>query len=378
MSADVVKQGTSPPTVERAVTAVEHDDNDIGLYPAPIVLVLRHQWAAEALSAVKETESVDRLNLVKSYYNGFVTIVCRSLYLLHLDFVAFSRVQAQQKLSTGLRSTPAQWNSTRKVDDLATTKAGRRCAAKSLGVDVERESNEYPSTGFQHRLRVNNFRRMNQEIIERQRQLADFATHEMRRMEATRRLEELLYARRIVNDCKSSKAQEATVREARDQQRATKFKARQNNFLARQSRLQEFKKRQHRQLAAEREKLQLLLQERRIHFENEMTELQVAAEYIHEMYRDGRPGDCASMASVFPSLQSFFPTVFRQASMSRCNRRSRATISEEDYLRLCCLKGAPIQHVVAVALESTPPTSIPQEDISWNYQRSCNHPILWH
>ncbi|ESL06779.1 hypothetical protein TRSC58_05543 [Trypanosoma rangeli SC58] len=375
MSADVAEQGTSPPTVEGAV---KHDDNDIGLHPAPIVLVLRHQWAVEALSAVKEAESVDRLNLVKSYYNGFVTIVCRSLYLLHRDFVALSRAQAQQKLSTGSRSTPAQRNSNGKVDDLVTTRAGRRCAAKSLGVDVDRESNEYPSTGFQHRLHVNNFRRMNQEIIERQRQLADFAVREMRRREATRRLDELLHARRIVNDCKSSKAHEATVWEVQDRQRSPKLRSQQNNFLPLQSGLQELQKRPHRQLTAEREKLQLLLQERRFRFENTMTELQDAAEYIHEMCHDGRSGDYASMESVFPFLQSFFPTASPQASMSRCKRRSKAPISKEDYLRLCCLKGAAIGYVVAVSLESPPPTSMPQKDIAWKYQQSCNHPILWH
>ncbi|RNF24267.1 uncharacterized protein Tco025E_02626 [Trypanosoma conorhini] len=373
------RQGTSPAPVEKKETdAVERDENDIGLHPAPIALVLRHQCAAEALSAVKEEEIVGRLNLLHSCHNAFLAIVRQSLYTLHLDSVALSRAQAQQQLRPGLGRTPVKRNSDRRAGDRARSRTGRRHAAESSGLDVEREYNEEPSTGFQHRLRVNNFRRMNEELIKRQRQVEAFAAHEMRRREAARRLEEFLHARSIGGDCKPSITPNTTVREMRERQRAARSKAQQYTARARQSRLQELQKRRYRQLAAEGERLQLLLKERRIRFEREMKNLEEAAECIHEMYHTGCLGDHASMASLAPSLQTLFPAASSQASMPRCNTRAKQPITEADYGRLCGLREAAMRSVVAGSLAPPPAAPVPEKDITRKYQQPPSHPILWH
>ncbi|RNF15935.1 hypothetical protein TcG_06729 [Trypanosoma cruzi] len=378
MSADEAKDGESPPPVEKEEAAIERDENDIGLQPAPIALVLRHQWAAEALTAMKEEESVDRLSLVRSYYSGFLAIVSQSIHTLHLDSVALSRVQAQQQLITGLRCMPVPMNSKKRVSDSAASRARRRRAVELSDGDTEQGNDKESSKGFLQRLRLNSFRRMNQELIERQRQVEAFAAGELRRSAATRRQEELLSARRCSSEYKYSMAKSMAVLDMRARQRTEKYEDQQNTGQARQSSLQESRNRQPCDSAAEHKEMQLILNKRRILFENAMKELQKVVDWINERHHGGCVGDTAFMASVASSIESSFPTALYQAPKSHCKKRNTTPISEEEYARLCGLKGSAIRSVVAFSLELSPTAAAPNNSIARELQHLCISPILWH
>ncbi|EKF39508.1 hypothetical protein MOQ_000263 [Trypanosoma cruzi marinkellei] len=378
MSADEAKDGKSPPPVEREEAAMERDENDIGLQPAPIALVLRQQWAAEALTALKEEESVGRLSLMRSYYSGFLAIVSQSIHTLHLDSIALSRVQVQEQLFTGLRRMPVSMNFKKRVGDSAASRTRQWRAVESSGGDIERGNYKESPKGFLQRFHLNSFRRMNQELVERQRQVAAFAAGELRRRAATRRQEELLSARRRSNENKCSMAKRMAVRDMRDRQRTEKCEVQQNTVQARQSSLQKSRNRQPCHSAADHKEMQLLLRERRILFDNTMKELQKVADWITERNQGECVGDTAFMASVASSIGSFLPTTLYQAPTSSCKKRNTTPIREEEYARLCGLKGTAIRSVVSLPLESSPTAASPKESIARELQQLCISPILWH
>ncbi|KEG12023.1 hypothetical protein DQ04_02061000 [Trypanosoma grayi] len=415
---------------EVADVPVKRDENDISLQLSPQRLVLRHQHAVEAANALREGECVARLDLIRSYHNGFLAIVHHSLFALHQDANALAAVlQMQQLLPTELpcKLRPIVHGqhegdvAADEMDSLEATAlaAGHKGRNRNCGRSRRWEGGDDAKVRHIRRLRTNNMRRMNQELRDKRRQVTTFAVHELRRAAAAaRRREESHSATKVSGrEQKSSTMRTTWGRELLDQQWVEMQEARQRAARAHTAQMLAERSRRQQSLLRLEVAVRESLQKCRAAFGEEIKKLNDLATHLHDMHDDMHFGDASTVSKeLWRSLEEYpeermilqravkvflrdeqwqrhrdpaateQPHLLRRSPASPPRRSSSGIngkkkvitpIGEEAYARLCGAIETVTQLVTAVSPVSRASSSEKPGVATRQLPQSCISPIMW-